>query len=361
MTPETGSIAALLLSSIWNVSLGFAAVSLATMVVLILMRIVDGRRVRRLTEQREMLLVTLLGWLEDGTTETADTIRRVLARDRRLATGLLTEVFEIVRGDGQVRLAQIAEEAGVGDWIRRTLLKGPVRDRLDAAEALMWFPSPRTVDALRLAVTDEEDDVSFAAAATLAGFGSELTLDERLLERLGRFGSSRRIELVLNRFATQRPDALVDVVLDETLSDRVRTVALDAVTQTGLQGTLELLLSLETSQSADIRVAVARNLGTLGHPEGQPTIGRYLADERWEVRSKAAEAVGRLGALDLGPTLCALLLDENWWVRHRAGEALAKLGDFGIAALNEMAAIGAQTTLGQTAAHILAERSKSAA
>jgi hypothetical protein len=350
----------LLLSGIWTVSLSLAAVSLATMLVLILTRAVGGRRARRKAEQREMLLLALLAWLEDGGTENGDTIRRSLARDGRLATGLLTEVFEIVRGDGQLRLAALAEEAGIGDWVRRALRKGPVRDRLDAAEALIWFPSPKTTEALRLAVSDVQDDVSFAAAATLAGFGSELTLDERLLERLGRFGSSRRIELVLNRFAAQRPDALVDVVRDEALSDRVRTAALDAVTQTGLPGTLELLLSLEASPSADLRVAVARNLGALGHPDGAPTIGRYLADERWEVRSKAAEAVGRLGAIELGPALCALLLDENWWVRHRAGEALAKLGDLGIAALSEMAAIAAQTTLGQTATHILAERNRSA-
>ena len=341
--------------------MGFAALSLATMMVLILARVVNAGRVRRKAEQREMLLLALLGWLEDGTAETGATIRRSLMRDGRLVTGLLTEIFEIVRGDGQLRLAELAEEAGIGDWIRLVLRKGPVRDRLDAAEALIWFPSPKTTDALRVAVADVQDDVSFAAAATLAGLGSELTLDESLLERLGRFGSSRRIELVLNRFAEQRPDALVNVVLDETLSDRVRTAALDAVTMTGLPGTLDLLLSLESSGSADIRVAVARNLGTLGHPDAGPTIGRYLADERWEVRSKAAEAVGRLGAIDLGPALCALLLDENWWVRHRAGEALAKLGDLGIAALNEMAAIAAQTTLGQTAAHILAERNRSAA
>lgn len=348
------------LTLIWEISLGLAALSVATMTILIVLRMISVSRLRDETERREALLAEMLEWTETGFASQAASITKSLSQDPRLATNLLVEVFEIVRGESQQRLATLAEAAGIGDRLRRDVAKGPIHHRLAAAEALAWFPSAATSDALRKAMLDRSDDVSFTAATTLSALGSDLIFDEALIARLARVNSSRRIELVLAQFARTRPEALLDLVVDSGRSDRLRTAGLDALTQTGIEGLLELILSLEHSESTDLRVAVARNLGTLGHPEGHGTIARYLSDERWEVRCKAAEAVGRLGLIDLGPQLCGLLLDDNWWVRHRAGEALAKLGDLGISALQEMVALAGQTALGQTAEHVLAERRRSA-
>jgi HEAT repeat protein len=348
------------LTLIWEISLGLAAISLATMMILIVLRLKSAGRIRAESERRDTLLVQMLEWTETGDAGQAAAITTALSQDTKLATNLLIEVFEIVRGEGQQRLAALAEAAGIGDRLRRDLTAGPVRNRLAAAEGLAWFPSAATSEALGRAVLDRHDDVSFTAATTLSALDSDLMFDEALIARLAQVNSSRRIELVLAQFAQTRPEALLQLVVDPHRSDRIRTASLDALTQTGIEGILELILSLEHSPSTDMRVAVARNLGSLGHPEGHHTIARYLSDARWEVRCKASEAVGRLGLLELGPQLCDLLLDDNWWVRHRAGEALAKLGDDGINALQEMVALAGQTPLGQTAEHVLAERRRSA-
>ncbi|KQP61462.1 hypothetical protein ASG40_01915 [Methylobacterium sp. Leaf399] len=348
------------LTLIWEISLGLAALSLATMTVLVGLRLKSVGRLRDEAQRRETLLGLMLEWTETGYASQAAAITEALSRDQKLATDLLVEVFEIVRGEGQQRLAALAEAAGIGDRLRRELATGPVRNRLAAAEGLAWFPSAATSQALGKAVLDRHDDVSFTAATTLSAHGSDLIFDTALIARLAQANSSRRIELVLAQFAQTRPEALLDLVVDPRQSDRIRTAGLDALTQTGIEGILELILSLEHAPSTDMRVAVARNLGSLGHPDGYGTIARYLSDERWEVRCKAAEAVGRVGLLELGPQLCDLLLDDNWWVRHRAGEALARLGDFGIGALQEMVALAGQTTLGQTAEHVLAERKRRA-
>lgn len=351
---------AVFLTLIWEISLGLAALSLATMTIFIALRLRSVSRLRGETERREALLAEMLEWTETGYASQASAIKKALLQDPRLATDLIIEVFEIVRGESQQRLASLAESAGIGDRLRRDLAKGPFRSRLAAAEGLAWFPSAATVDTLKKAVLDAHDDVSFTAATTLSTLGSDLIFDEVLIARLARVNSSRRIELVLAQFAQTRPEALLDLVVDAGRSDRLRTAGLDALTQTGIEGLLELILSLEQSRSTDMRVAVARNLGILGHPDGHGTIARYLSDDRWKVRCKAAEAVGRLGLIDLGPQLCDLLLDDNWWVRHRAGEAMAKLGDLGISALQEMVTLAGQTALGQTAEHVLAERRRSA-
>jgi HEAT repeat protein len=343
------------LTRIWEISVGLAGLSVATMTVLIIARMRSVGRLRDETQRREALLAAMLEWIESADPGHAQAITKALLQDQMLATNLLIEVFEIVRGEGQQRLAALAEAAGIGDRLRRDLASGTVRNRLAATEGLAWFPSAATSEALSRAVLDPNDDVSFTAATTLSALGSDLMFDEALIARLARVNSSRRIELVLAQFAQTRPDALLDLVVDPTRSLRIRTAGLDALTQTGIEGIVELLLSLQDSPCTDMRVAVARNLGSLGHPDGHGTIARYLSDERWEVRCKAAEAVGRLALLDLGPQLCDLLLDENWWVRHRAGEALAKLGEFGLSALQEIVALAGQTALGHTAEHVLAE------
>ena len=348
------------LALIWEISVGLAAVSVVTMMSLIVVRLRDVSRVRDEAQRREALLAEMLEWIEADDPKQALAITKALEQDQALATNLLIEVFEIVRGEGQGRLAALAETAGIGDRLRRDLVSGAVRNRLAAAEGLAWFPSMATSEALGKAVLDLNDDVSFTAATTLAAQGSDLMFDEALIARLARVNSSRRIERVLAQFAQTRPDALLNLVVDPNRSLRIRTAGLDALTQTGIEGLLELILSLQYAPSTDMRVAVARNLGALGHPEGHSTIARYLSDERWEVRCKAAESVGRLGLIDLGPQLCDLLLDENWWVRHRAGEAMAKLGDAGISALQEIVALAGETALGHTAEHVLAEVKRSA-
>jgi len=343
------------LTLIWKISVGLAALSVATMALLIIARTRSVRLQRDEGQRRDTLLATMLEWLETADPGQGRTIAEALLRDQTLAMNLLIEVFETVRGEGQERLAALAEAAGIADRLRRDLASGDVRNRLAAAEGLAWFPSETTFQALIKAVNDPNDDVSFTAATTLSALGSDLAFDEVLIARLARVNSSRRVERVLTQFAQHQPGALLALVKDEARSIRIRTAGLDALTQNGVEGILDLILSLQDSASTDMRVAVARNLGSLGHPEGFGTIARYLSDARWEVRCKAAEAVGRLNLLELGPQLCDLLLDENWWVRHRAGEALAKLGECGIAALEEIVALAGQTALGHTARHVLAE------
>ncbi|MCJ2066810.1 HEAT repeat domain-containing protein [Methylobacterium sp. J-088] len=343
------------LTLIWEISVGLAALSVATMALLIIARNRSVRLQRDEGQRRDTLLVTMLEWLETADPGQGRTIIEALSQDQTLAMNLLIEVFETVRGEGQQRLAALAETAGIGVRLRRDLASGDVRNRLAASEGLAWFPSEATVQALVKAINDPNDDVSFTAATALLALGSDLAFDEALIDRLARLNSSRRVERVLAQFAQHRPEALLALVKDEARSIRIRTAGLDALTQTGIDGILDLILSLQNSAFTDLRVAVARNLGSLGHPEGYSTIARYLSDERWEVRCKAAEAVGRLNLLNLGPQLCDLLLDENWWVRHRAGEALAKLGEHGIAALQEIVALAGPTALGDTARHVLAE------
>ena len=347
----------MLLRSIWILSLVLAAVSLAVMAALILVRVAGAGRARREEERRTAVLTAVLSWLDGATAD--EEVKALLARDCDLSASLLIEVFEVVRGEGQMRLANLAEEAGIVRRLREKLARGRRADRVSAAEALVWFGSEETCAALRGGLLDRDDDVSFAAATALADLGEELPSDAGFAARLDRSANSLRLEMVLNRLARRQPGDLLRIADDESRTDRVRIAAIQALTDAGAFEQFEGIAALAASPSVKIRSAVARSLGASGNPDGQDRIAQLLRDRSPEVRAEAAEAAGRLGALAFGEELCVLVHDDDWWVRHRAAEALAKLGDGGIAALQELAS-GA-TKAAETAAHILAGRGRAAA
>jgi hypothetical protein len=90
-----------------------------------------------------------------------------------MATGVFTEIFELVRGLNQQRLAALAETSGIPQHLQSMLRQGSIPARLQAAETLVWFPSRESRAVLFEALSDRNDDVSLAAATCLADWHIE--------------------------------------------------------------------------------------------------------------------------------------------------------------------------------------------
>lgn len=344
-----------MLRAIWAVSVATALAAVLAMAILVCVRVATERRARGRAARRAELLEASLAWLGGGIPD--DDAERFLAADRALSADLLIEIFEIVRGEDQARLAAVAERAGIPQHLRKALAKGRARQRLIAADTLVWFPSDATRAALRHALDDPDDEVGLTVAGSLVDLGEELVLQRLVVTREKRLAhTSRRLEAVMGRIASRDPGDLVWLAADHEAADRVRAAALDAVTQTGAFDHLDEIAALAATPSAEVRAAVARSLGIFGHPGGEGAVTRLLGDGHWEVRAEAAEAVGRIGLVDLGDRLCALLDDESWWVRFRAAHALTVLGEGGLEALKRVSA-GTGDASRSMAALVLAERS----
>jgi len=339
---------------IWLTALLIAGLALAVMALLVLVRVITDRRAARREARRQALLGALLAWLDGSRSD--DEIRRDLKENRSVATTLLIEIFELVRGEDQSRLARIAEEAKLPRHLRETIEVGPADERLAAAESLVWFPSDEARAILRFALRDRDDDVSLAAASSLAQLGEKLPIRDLIERRLGRTAEgSLQLEAVLARVAARQREDLLDLARDDTLPERLRAAAIDALGQSGSFDLMEPLAALADAPSPAIRAAVCRALGAFGHPGAEAAIARSLGDPRWEVRAEAAEATGRIGLVGIMDRLVGLLSDENWWVRFRAGTALAALGEPGTLRLRQVAADNAEAS-GRMASLVLAER-----
>ena len=86
------------------------------------------------------------------------------------------------------------------------------------------------------------------------------------------------------------------------------------------------LTALAGHPDAEIRISIARALGSFPHPDSVAALNRLAADAAWEVRAQAIRSLGRIGDPGCLELVQRALGDPEWWVRLRAGLALARLG-----------------------------------
>lgn len=345
----------MILKLIWMTASFLVALALLVMVSLVVVRLVTDYCARRQRAVRAELLSKLLSWLDGGVPEEEMVTR--LRRNRAVGTSLLIEIFELMRGNDQDRLARLAEKAFIPRYLRECIETGTASERLRSAEHLVWFPSPENTAILRFALNDTLPEVSLAAAVSLAQLGEAVPvrgLIESLLEQAGE--GSRQLDAMMAHIAPRQKDDLIALAQDEAAPEHIRAGAIDALGRSGQFDALDAITTLKGSPSIEVRAAVVRGLGALGHPDGTRALMELLGDAAWEVRAEAAEAVGRIGLAEAADSLSRLLADQHWWVRFHAGTALARLGEKGIGELKRLAAGSPGEPAVHMAALTLAER-----
>ena len=271
---------------LWTAALLIAAFAVASMLALVLIRVIADRVRSSREARRQALLMSMLSWLDGA--KSREEMHAELKQNRGIATSLLIEIFELVRGEDQSRLAALAEEAKLPRHLRETIEIGRADERKAAAESLVWFPSDETRAILVFALSDRDPEVSLAAAASLAQLGERLPIRPFLESRMRQsVESSRQLEAVLATVALQQQEDLLDLARDPAIPDRLRAGAIDALGRSGSFAVIEPLAALAESASAAIRAAVCRALGSLGHPGAEPAVRRCLADPEWDVRAEA--------------------------------------------------------------------------
>jgi HEAT repeats len=97
------------------------------------------------------------------------------------------------------------------------------------------------------------------------------------------------------------------------------------------------LLDLARHPGVEVRIQVARALGTFPSKESAAALLVLLGDQAWEVRTQAIRSVGRIRPRGARIRLERALGDPAWWVRLRAAAALATWTPGGIQVLKRVA------------------------
>jgi hypothetical protein len=200
--------------------------------------------------------------------------------------------------------------------------------RLEAARFLSVAATPGDTARILKLLRDPHPAVHIAAVATLERLESP-ALATAALERLPSLAPTVSAYYA----AMLRRSRAVVVQLLLAKLQRTDDPALPRLTEFAarLQEPIlrESLTALAEHDNAEVRVQVARGLGSFPHAMSLAALTRLMADALWPVRAQAARSLGMLANPASLPGLRAALRDPDWWVRLRAGLALTRFSAAG--------------------------------
>ena len=286
-----------------------------------------ARLVRR-TDRQQRLAALWNPLIAECAERVPEKLPTLKARDAEAVLILWTHAQEVLRGDAQNNLVELARRCGFRAHVERLLRSGRPRHELLALVVLGHLKSRSRIELLERLVIEASSLVSLTAAHAL------LRIDEsRGIARLIA-AAARRDDWAIGQVAAVLKDADPARVAVH-LAAAIRSERREPGPGPGLA---QLLRLHGTAQAESMRPAVlevlrnasdaevlAAALATLWHPTDADRARERLRHAEWIVRVAAAHALRRLGAREDLPRLALLLTDANWWVRHRAAQALCAL------------------------------------
>lgn len=312
------------LLALWELSLALSAAALLALALILVARFFTEERTARSESERKRITPLLLGpALSDPHPPRGKLAKAQAARTAH-------QLAEMVRGPDREAVLSNAEALRIPHALWQHSVSRSAQERLLAAEALALFPSGR--QRVREMLRDRNPDVRLGAALALAQNQAAPPVAE-LVRALG-LGTRERSLLIaslMRDLVDTDPAAVETLVADETLPDRVRLAAVDALAASGRVEHAPLVARMAQKATADpdLLPRIHHALGRIGHPSGHPAILAGLSHAEWPVRAAAAQAAGNSAYSDAAEALGELLDDEQWWVRFRAGEALWRIGKAG--------------------------------
>lgn len=301
-------------------------------------RLVDERRKRRRRAQSARLSRALMDLLEDKQTPDAF-VTALEGTDGEVIVSVLHQYASQIGGEPWERVVEAVRR---GTWFDRFVAP--------RARSRLWWQ--RLVAARLLAISGREQDLPLTRQ--LVG-DRHPAIKVAAIQMVRRVRDDSVLEIVLDEALAAKPvvrrylfDTVVSVrqVLVPVLArrlDAAKTVeALRAlVTLAGELSAIEFfepLLGYAGHDGMEIRVAVARALGSYPHPRAEAALVELLGDGQWQVRTQAATSLGVIRAVGARGALRQALGDANWWVRLRAAIALRQLGGAGAQVLRDVEA-----------------------
>ncbi len=322
----------------------------ALIVLVILNRWFRLRRRAAVHPRRVALDAAMRNWTA-GTASLASVLVALARVPLPLAIDALVSWSARVPGERWRELAGTLEQQWWARLVRTNASSFRWWKRLECARFLSVAATPRDLARLVRLVNDRHPAVHLAAVASLERMESApLTL--AALDRLPRLaptvqayyaGMLRRSRPVVVQHLQKRLRRSEDPSLPGFAEFAVR------LAEPALR---EPLTGLAGHANVEVRIQVARGLGSFPHRESVAALGRLVADPAWQVRAQAARSLGMIADRSTLPHVREALSDAVWWVRLRAGLALMRFGAAGRDSLLQ-AEVGADADARDTARMIL--------
>ena len=318
----------------WHVALVLTALSAATLLAILFVRITAQQKIRHTSRFRAKAEPVVTAYLA-GRAKEAGTVS-ALQTDPQEALLLLMELSGRLDPGARTRLHPLFASLPLAQAETAALKSRKWETRLQSAERLGFIGDPSGSGALLDALEDDILDVRFAAARSLAMLGDPAHIEPILLafDVPGEM-NQRRVAEVLHEFGPRAAAPLLAVVenRDGNYSDSLVDVAIRVLGMLRATEAVPALTVLLKSPEYRVRLNAVRALGQIGDRTPLAEIAALCDDPVWQVRNMAVQALGKLRGVQQIPILSKALADPAWWVRYSAGQALCALGEPGIDAL----------------------------
>lgn len=306
------------------VSLLFAALSLAAVLMLYVRRRLDERKAPHeaafdLDLSRQ--LMATLGSAGRG---------RAMTLPERVDPDDLERVFsrlvQLVRGEDRERLLAIADALHIPESALAALQSRSAARRIDALRILERFPSDRVVSAIHeRMIADPDAEARAEAAATLSRIGQPPSPAEVIDALDLRARVPNLLHAAIFRAGAPLHAREIASLVRSTPSGLLQSMLIEALGWSEDFAILPDLAEFASATTAETRIASLKAARHLGHPGVRDWAIPLLLDPDDNVRVQATRTCGQLGLTDAIPILAKLVENSSWWVRTRAAEALAIL------------------------------------
>ncbi len=311
----------------WSI-VALAGLALLLWGLLLLHRVLDNRRQRRLQQLQEVWLERLLPVLEGAEPSASlPAVRDALAMEAVLT--LLRELLERFRGQYREELRGVLRHIGAEAYGLRLLGGWRAVARLRGCALLAWTGlEPATAASLRACLGDRRPQVRLEAAWALVQQGAPGTSLREILLALEPSGmlKSERARDIVRRLAPGRGDEL-GALLEAAATDRARALLLEGLALCGdpaLAGRVAVQLK---ATGPRVREAAVRALERLADPHYIGAVTALATDADAGVRKAVAEyTVAMCADNEARNILYWLIHDADFDVQRTAIHGLARHG-----------------------------------
>lgn len=296
--------------------------------LLLLHRVIDNRRLRRMQHLQDIWLERLLPVLEGE--RPASSLPRIgdsVTMESVLA--LLRQLLERFRGQYAETLHEVLRHMDAEAFGLRLLAHRRTMKRLRGCALLAWAGSETTtMAALRARLGDRQPQVRLEAAWALAKHGAPGTSLREILLALAQADmlKSERARDVIRMLAAGRGDELAGL-LEAATSDRARILLLEGLALCGDRTLAERAAAQLKAGGARVREAAVRTLARLADPLYIRAVTPLATDPDPGVRKAVAEyTTAMCSDTEARNILYWLIHDDNFEVQRTAIHGLAQHG-----------------------------------
>jgi len=302
---------------------GLAALNLLFAGLVLVLRVLHGRRASRRKRRNEHWQPLLIGLLSDDS-DPAALAEQVDPAEQRDVIEIAWNIARRLRGPDRERIRAFA--VPLLDVVAADLASGRAETRARALQIVSCLGDTDGEATISTFLDDSSPLVSLVAARALCQPQREQWFGEVLL-RLDRY-SSWSVALLSSMLAG----------VGVAAAARMRTYLADGRNPVGgrvaVARALELLRDPEASDVAAAQIpgsdpnliaACLRLLSVVGRAEHAAVVRPLIADERFFVRSAAITTLGRIGNRQDARLIFETTDDDSPWVAIRSAQALANL------------------------------------